>query len=95
MLIFLNAQSDIFASEICGDIISTSFHTFVYCFTFEENHDFQMILLHRKLFLQACYLHFKLEYVLLPGRNPYKFSHVESEASSGNTKRLQGAWGKR
>ena len=78
---YFSEHSEIFNCVICKDIISTSFHTFVFCFTFEEGSDFKKILLHRKSFLRACYLHFKLEGVKLPGRNPYKFSQVESSSA--------------
>ena len=91
---YYTCSSEIFNCVICKDVISTSFHTYVFCFIFEEGPDFQRILLHRKSFLRACHLHFKLEGVRLPGRNPYKFSQVESSYSSRGVGGYRGRGGR-
>ena len=79
---FFTESSEIFNCIICKDIISTSFHTYVNCFIYNESASFNQILQYRKTFLRACYLHFKLEGRSMPGRNPYRYSQVETSSQT-------------
>ena len=84
---FYTEDSELFSCIICKDIISTAFHTYVYCFIFKGNSDFRQVLQYRKSFLRACYLHFKMEGKKLTGRNPFDFSQIERDIPAGRGNR--------
>ena len=66
---FYTESSEIFSCIICGDVISTPYHTFVNCYRFFKDAPFMLIMNWTKTFLRSCYIHFRIEGVELPGRN--------------------------
>ena len=78
---FFSNSSEIFSCAICGDVISTPYHTYVNCYRYYKNAPFVLVMNWTKTFLRACYLHFKCEGSLLPGRD------CHSDASIGDSSR--------
>ena len=72
MISFLTENSEIFSCVICKCIISTEYHTFVYCYEYKKNQRFQIVNAWRNTFLRACYIHFRISNTKLEGRNCYQ-----------------------
>ena len=78
---FFTNSSEIFSCAICGDLISTPYHTYVNCYKFFKNAPFVLIMKWTKTFLRACYLHFKCEGVSLPGRDCHSDASIGDQGS--------------
>ena len=68
---FYTENSQIFSCVVCGEIISTPYHVYVFCYIFKQNHSFELMQYWTKTWLRGCYIHWKINGVAMPNRNMY------------------------
>ena len=83
---FFTDSTQMFTCAVCGDVLGTPYHVILNCYIFKPNFSFQQLLDWRDTFQKACFLHWKLEGVTMPGRNLYQ------DAKSGRAKNNRGNW---
>ena len=66
---FFTDISQIFSCAVCGDLISTPYHVYVFCYIYKQNHSFERLQNWKNTWLRACYLHWKISGVAMPSRN--------------------------
>ena len=68
---FFTDGSQIFKCVVCGDIISTPYHVYVFCYIFKPNFSFERLQNWKDTWLRGCYIHWKINGISMPNRNIY------------------------
>ena len=79
---FLTDRSQIFTCVVCGDIISTPYHVYVFCYIFKQNHSFELMQHWSTTWLRGCYIHWKINGVAMPNRNVYADARTKKPRGS-------------
>ena len=85
---FYTDSSQIFSCVVCGDVISTPYHVYVFCYIYKQNHSFERLQNWKNTWLRACFLHWKILGVAMPNRNI--FADAMSKRPRGSKEEEEG-----